>query len=187
MIGEYKGTVSNKVVIALLQAYHDLLDFDGMRSILKEAEMRELIPIREINAKEKISFFKFKKIISAQNMLLYCATDLLYQIGLKFSFYLFPFGEGFEYIIKQIDKLIKTDWIVEIVEKRRNFFKVKVRNCVFCSEIGVDCSLFYGFLVDSLRKSLPSNYEISYKVKGEHLAPNESGHNNFTIILSINP
>ncbi|MGV9173159.1 MAG: hypothetical protein ACOC35_11405, partial [Promethearchaeia archaeon] len=165
MIGDYKGTVSNKVLIALLQAYHDLLDFDGMKSILKEAEMPELTDIRKIDPKQTVSFFKFKKIISAQNMLLYCAHDLLFQIGIKFSFYLFPFGEGFEYIIKQIDKMIDTNWDVKILEKKKNSFTVQVRNCIFCSGTGVDCSLFYGFLVDSLQKSLPNNYQVEYRVK----------------------
>lgn len=186
MIGEYKGKVSNRVVIALLQAYQDLLDFDGMKSILKEAELPELIEIRKINPKKKMSFFSFKKIISAQNMLLYCASDLLFQIGVKFSFYLFPFGEGFEYIIKQIDKLIKTNWQVKITEKNQKSINLKVKNCVFCSEMGVDCSFFYGFLVNSLQKSLPNSYDVTYRIKGNHLNPEEPKHNTFHIILHIN-
>ena len=42
MIGDYKGFVKNKVIVALLHAYHDMLDYDGMKSILKEAEMIQI-------------------------------------------------------------------------------------------------------------------------------------------------
>lgn len=39
MISGHKGKeeVRNRVITALLQAYHDTLDYDGMRSILREA------------------------------------------------------------------------------------------------------------------------------------------------------
>jgi len=47
MIGDYKGSVKNRVIIALLQAYHDILDYDGMKSILREAGMIHLKDIRE--------------------------------------------------------------------------------------------------------------------------------------------
>ena len=42
MIGDYKGTVKNRVITALLQSYLDNLDYDGMKSILREAELIEL-------------------------------------------------------------------------------------------------------------------------------------------------
>ena len=49
MIGEYRGEVKYKVVTALLQAYHDVLDFDGMKSILREAEMLYIKNITDEN------------------------------------------------------------------------------------------------------------------------------------------
>ncbi|MCK4371298.1 MAG: hypothetical protein KAW03_09535, partial [Candidatus Lokiarchaeota archaeon] len=103
MIGDYKGTVKNKVVVALLQAYHDILDYDGMKSILREAEMMYIKDIRDENPNDSIDFFSFKKIISAQNCLLYDSSILLFEIGKKFSFYLFPFGISFAEIIDEIN------------------------------------------------------------------------------------
>ncbi len=95
IIGEYRGTVKNRVLTALLQSYMDNLDYDGMKSILKEAGLLELKNIQELDPDGEIDFFSFKKIITAQNCLLYDSTDLLSQIGRKFSFYLFPFGKVF--------------------------------------------------------------------------------------------
>ncbi|GAF94711.1 unnamed protein product, partial [marine sediment metagenome] len=89
MIGEYRGEVKYRVVTALLQAYHDVLDFDGMKSILREAEMLHIKNIREENQDFYLDLFSFKKIISAQNCLLFDSSMLLFEIGKKFSFYLF--------------------------------------------------------------------------------------------------
>ncbi|KKN15438.1 hypothetical protein LCGC14_0986140, partial [marine sediment metagenome] len=67
MIGEFKGEVKYKVITALLQAYQDVLDYDGMKSILKEAEMLHLKNIRDEDPNQSLDFFSFKKIIAAQN------------------------------------------------------------------------------------------------------------------------
>ena len=61
MIGDYKGEVKYKVITALLQAYHDILDYDGMKSILKEAEMLHLKNIRDEDQNQYLDFFSFKK------------------------------------------------------------------------------------------------------------------------------
>jgi hypothetical protein len=93
IIGEYRGIVKNRVLTALLQSFLDNLDYDGMKSILREAELLELKDIRDADPDGVVDFFSFKKIIAAQNCLLYDSTKLLYEIGRKFSFYLFPFAE----------------------------------------------------------------------------------------------
>jgi hypothetical protein len=183
IIGEYRGTVKNRVLTALLQSYMDSLDYDGMKSILKEAELLELKDIRDVDPDGEIDFFSFKKIISAQNCLLYDSTELLSEIGRKFSFYLFPFGKVFEEVVDEINKLILTNWQVKIVENRAETVIIRVDKCIFCSEIGVSCELFKGFLIHSLEKSLSSNYcVIPVETKENISNPN---HNSFILKLRI--
>ena len=183
MIGDYKGFVKNKVVIALLHAYHDILDYDGMKSILREAEMMQIKDIGDEDPNDTLDFFSFKKIISAQNSLLYDSSKLLYEIGKKLSFYLFPFGLKFEEIIKAINSYIITDWKVEILDNNENEITIQVNRCIFCSEIGVPCDLFIGFLVHSLQKSLPSEQTVIFKNEKEDV--NNPTHNSFTVKLKI--
>ncbi len=183
MIGEYKGEVKNKVITALLTAYHEILDYDGLKSILNEANMLHLKDIKNINPAESIDFFSFKKVISAQNILLFDSNSLLRMIGEKFSFYLFPFGKNFEEIIREINELIKADWKVEIASKSHDEIKVRVHKCVFCSEIGVSCDLFKGFLVHSLEKTLQSGMMvITIEEKENIMDPN---HSSFVLTLKI--
>ena len=181
MIGEYRGMVKNKVITALLQSYLDNLDYDGMKSILREAELLELKDMRDVDPNGEIDFFSFKKLIAAQNCLLYDSNDLLYEIGRKFAFYLFPYGKDFEEIIKEINELIVTDWKVSLVDCTEHFVVIKVDKCVFCSEIGVSCHLFKGFLVNSLEKTLPTDFKvIILGTKEDILDPN---HNTFLLKL----
>ena len=183
IIGEYRGTVKNRVLTALLQSYMDNLDYDGMKSILKEAGLLELKDIRKVDPEGEIDFFSFKKIISAQNCLLYDSTDLLSEIGRKFSFYLFPFGKVFEEIVEELNKMIVTDWYVKIVENRAESIIIRVDKCIFCSEIGVSCELFKSFLIHSLEKSLPSDYRVVSHETKENI--NNPNHNSFILKLRI--
>ncbi|TFF89337.1 MAG: hypothetical protein EU548_07640 [Promethearchaeota archaeon] len=183
MIGEYKGEVNNRVVTALLQAYLDVLDYDGMKSILKEAEMLHIKDIRDVDPEGTLGFFSFKKIIAAQNCLLFESTQLLFEIGRKFSFYLFPFGKNFEESVAAINNLIQTDWEVKVSEKNENQFKVRIDNCIFCSETGVSCDLFIGFLVHSLEKTLTTQEKIVYG--GQKIDLSKRDHNSFTLTLNI--
>ncbi|MFX1457450.1 MAG: hypothetical protein ACFFDB_18945 [Promethearchaeota archaeon] len=183
MIGEYKGEVKYKVVTALLQAYQDVLDFDGMKSILREAEMLHIKNIREENQDQYLDLFSFKKIISAQNCLLYDSSMLLFEIGKKFSFYLFPYGKNFDEIIHEINSSIVTDWKVNIIENKDDLKIVSVQKCLFCSEIGVPCDMFKGFLVHSLEKSLPSDVNVSYYAERENL--DDPDHNTFILHMKI--
>ena len=183
IIGEYRGTVKNRVLTALLQSYMDNLDYDGMKSILKEAGLLELKDIREVDPEGEIDFFSFKKIISAQNCLLFDSTELLSEIGRKFSFYLFPYGKVFEEIVEEINNLIVTDWKVKIVENRAESVIIRVDKCIFCSEIGISCELFKSFLIHSLEKSLPSDFcVVPYETKENINNPN---HNSFVLKLRI--
>ena len=183
MIGGYKGEVKYKVITALLQAYHDILDYDGMKSILREAEMLYLKNIREEDQDQTLDLFSFKKIISAQNCLLYDSSMLLFEIGKKFSFYLFPFGKNFEEIVQEINTAIIAGWKVEILENCEDLITILVQKCIFCSEIGVPCDMFKGFLVHSLEKSLTSDYEVLHY--GDKEDANDPDHNTFILKLKI--
>ena len=183
MIGDYKGEVKYTVVTALLQAYHDILDYDGMKSILREAEMLNLKNIREKNQNQMLDLFSFKKIISAQNCLLYDSSMLLFEIGKKFSFYLFPYGKDFKEIVQEINTAIVADWKVEILEYSEDLITIFVQKCIFCSEIGVPCEMFKGFLIHSLEKSLSSNYRIIHY--GDRKDLNDPDHNTFVLKLKI--
>ena len=168
---------------ALLLAYHDVLDYDGLKSILKEANMLFLKDIKNINPDETLDFFSFKKIIAAQNILLYMSNNILKAIGRKFSFYLFPFGKDFDEIVSELNDLIKTDWRVEVIYRTEEQIVVRVEKCVFCSEKGVPCELIKGFLVHSLEKTLPSNIQVVSS--GEKTNVNDPSHNSFDMKLMI--
>ncbi len=183
MIRDYKGFVKNKVVIALLQAYHDILDYDGMKSILKEAGMIHIKDVRDKDPNDTLDFFSFKKIIVAQNCLLCDSPDLLFEIGKKFSFYLFPYGKKFEEIIDEITSSITADWKVSIIRNNENEIFISVEQCIFCSEIGVPCDLFKGFLFNSLQKSLPSEHKVIYDRDNDDIKNPQ--HNNFIVKLRI--
>ncbi len=183
IIGEYRGTVKNRVLTALLHSYMDNLDYDGMKSILKEAGLLELKNIRDEDPEGEIDFFSFKKIISAQNCLLYDSTHLLSEIGRKFSFYLFPFGKNFREIVEEINYLIVTNWQVKIVEYSPETVIIRVDKCFFCSEIGVYCELFKSFLIHSLEKSLTSDYCVIPIETKENI--NNPNHNSFILKLRI--
>jgi predicted hydrocarbon binding protein len=183
MIGDFKGEVKYKVVTALLQAYQDILDYDGLKSILKEAEMLHLKNIKYEDQNQNLDFFSFKKIISAQNCLLYESSKLLFEIGKKLSFYLFPYGISFDEIINEINSLIDTEWKVEILENLQKEISVKVHRCIFCSEVGVPCDMFKGFLVHSLEKSLPSDYKVLHYTDTEKVY--DPDHNTFILKLKI--
>ena len=179
MIGDYKGVVKNRVLTALLQAYLDVLDYDGLKSVLNEAGLIHLKNYRDVDPNENLDFFSFKKIISAQNCLLYHSNDLLFEIGKKFSFYLFPFGKKFEEVVKEINELIQTDWSVQIIEKNKKVITVKVEKCIFCSEIGISCDLFIGFLMHSLEKTLPLDKRVFFSTEKKDI--NEPAHNSFVV------
>ena len=168
---------------ALLLAYHDVLDYDGLKSILKEANMLFLKDIKNINPDDTLDFFSFKKIIAAQNILLYMSENILKAIGRKFSFYLFPFGKDFDEIVREINDLIKTDWKVEILNRTEEQIDVRVEKCIFCSEIGDPCDLMKGFLIHSLEKTLPSNIKVTSRLIRVNI--NDSKHNSFDMKLIL--
>ena len=187
IIGAYRGTVKNRVVTALLQSYLDILDYDGMKSILREAELLDLKDIRDVDPEGEIDFFSFKKLIAAQNCLLYDSSQILFALGKKFSFYLFPYGKNFEEVVMELNHLIKTNWNIEILDKSTDHMTneietitLEINNCIFCSEVGVPCNFIIGFLVHSLEKSLPSNREITYSGLKD---PHDPSHSSFILKL----
>ena len=145
--------------------------------------MLYLKDIKNIKPEETIDFFSFKKIISAQNVLLFMSENLLKAIGRKFSFYLFPFGKNFDEIITELNELINADWNVEIIYRTEEEIVVRVERCIFCSEIGVPCDLIRGFIVHSLEKTLPSNIQVLSR--GEKTDLQDPNHNSFDLKLRL--
>lgn len=69
------------------------------------------------------------------------------------------------------------------MENRAETVIIRVDKCIFCSEIGVSCELFKSFLIQSLEKSLPSNFcVVPYETKENINNPN---HNSFVLKLRI--
>ena len=141
-----------------------------MKSVLKEAEMLSVKDAKKVDPNGTIDFYSFKKLIIAQNCLLYGCYKLLYSLGMKLAFYLYPYGKSFKDVVEEISELIKTDWDVQIVDQGVNSVTVEIQNCIFCYEIGVPCQLFIGFLVQSLKKSLPDNRRVIYLSDDQYIS-----------------
>ena len=171
--------VMNKVINALLHAYLDILDHDGMKSILNEANMPEIKRKSEDEPENYVSFDLFKKILTAQNVLLYQSELLLFNIGKKFSFYLFPFGKSFEESINELTELIKTDWSVEILKHTYDSIEIRVENCVLYNDFNNTFHLFEGFLVRTLEKTLSTEQQVAYEIV-------DKNKRDFTVKLKIN-
>jgi predicted hydrocarbon binding protein len=152
-----------------LQAYLDILEYDGMKSVLREADMLQIKDNKNVDPNETIDFFSFKKIITAQELLLYGCYRLQYELGKKFAFYLFPWGKPFEEIIREITVLVKTKWAVQIIDQGKTSVTVEIQNCIFCSDVGVPCNFFTGFLVNSLKKAIPDNRRVIYTNEKEEI------------------
>ncbi|MHA1148485.1 MAG: hypothetical protein ACTSR8_09585 [Promethearchaeota archaeon] len=165
IINSPAGNVKNRVISAYLQAFYDLLDYDGMKSILNEAGLLELKDQRDPDPNESIALETLNKIIAAQNCLLYGCDDLLYEIGKKFSFYLFPYGKSLAEILDELKELIQTNWHVKLVKETENEVLIHIQNCIFCSDPEKKADLLIGFLIDSLEKSLPRKKKVFYKGK----------------------
>ena len=140
----------------------DILDYDGMKSVLREADLIDIKDTKNVDPNDTMDFLSFQKIITAQELLLYGCYRLQYEVGKKFAFYLFPWGKPFEEVIQEITELIKTNWSVRILEQGENSVMVEIQNCIFCSEVGIPCNLFTGFLVHSLKKAIPDNRRVIY-------------------------
>ena len=114
---------------------------------------------------------------------MYDSSQLLFEIGKKFSFYLYPYGKDFSEIISDLNHLIQTNWKVAILEDSAETIVVRVDKCVFCSEIGISCDLFKGFLIHSLEKNLSSDYKVIPFSEKENI--NDPNHNSFILKLKI--
>ena len=162
--------VKNKVITALLNAYQDLLDYDGLNSILREAGLLSLKKERDVDPNQFTDLSILNKIITTQSLLLFGANDLLREIGAKFSFYLFPYGESIETIINQLPELISS-MKIEVVNEKTNVesnelvsITFKIINCVFRSDVDQSNDFFIGFLRNCIEKSLKTKKEININV-----------------------
>jgi len=170
--------VMNKVINALLRAYLDILDHDGMKSILDEANMPKIKEQSEKDPDTYVSFDLLERILDAQNLLLFRSDLLLFNIGRKFSFYLFPFGKSFEESMDELTDLIKTDWKVEILSHTHDSIEIKVKNCALYNDYNNTFHLFEGFLVRTLEKTLSTEQHVGYEII-------EKQERDFTVKLQI--
>lgn len=156
------GTIRNKLIIAYLQALYDLLDYDGMKSILKEANLLNIKNYREVNPEGRMNFNIFLRIIEAQNCLLYRCTDLLVELGKKFAFYLFPFGKPISEILADLNELIDMDWNIRVEKQSKEELIVRVENCVFICESEQKYELLIGFILQNLENIYPPSKRFIY-------------------------
>ncbi|MHA1272357.1 MAG: hypothetical protein ACTSQP_21800 [Promethearchaeota archaeon] len=156
------GEIRNKVIIAYLQALYDLLDYDGMKSILKEANLLEIKNYRDVDPEGNTDFRIFQEIIEAQNCLLYGCTDLLIELGKKFAFYLFPFGKPLSEILFELNELVDVDWSITVEKQSEEEIIVKVQNCIFMCESEKKYELLIGFILQNLENVYPPSKRFIY-------------------------
>jgi len=158
----------------MIHAYQDLLDYDGMKSILREAGLLELLKVTSVDPNELIDFNILQKIINAHNFLLFGANELLKEIGRKFSLYLFPYGDNIENYINQLNECIQTDWKAELISistsetNKIENVRIRVRNCVFKSNLSNSYEFSLGLLSQTIEKSIGASKIIDYKVIEEN-------------------
>ena len=160
-----EGAVKYKVVIAYLQALNDLLDYDGMKSILKEAGLSHLKHYTDLDPDQNATIETLHDIIAAQKCLLYGCEDLVFELGKKMAFYLFPYGKSFSDIVHKMHELILSDWKLMILENAPDTVRIKIKNSLFCSENGAKKDLMTGFIIKSLEKSFPSGKNVLLTAK----------------------
>jgi len=127
--------VQNIVINALLESLYDILDRDGMVSILRAAGLTELMDT-QLNPREFSDYAVFKRIIDAMNELLQFSEEIAYAIGRKFAIYSDPSGTGIVAIIQHLKEWIRTDWDIQIIQEdfAPKRIVIQVTNCPFCKE-----------------------------------------------------
>jgi hypothetical protein len=100
--------INNNVLNALLEAFYDILDLDGKRSILMLAHLPGLMDTK-LPTNGTTNWEIFEKILEAMRMLLQYSDKILFQIGRKFSIYLDPYGSSFDEFIMKLNT-----WLDEV-------------------------------------------------------------------------
>lgn len=169
-------TISNKVINALLEALHDVLDKDGKLSVIRFSGLQysdERLPSNGYS-----QYSDFKKLINAMNILMQFSTTAQFEIGRKFSFYLHPFGTKIEQFIDMLEEFINDDISISIENSKPVHITIDIKKCPFCSRNsdisekgkmnipisnnrdGIDCQFVAGAIYEIVKNSLDSNKKI---------------------------
>ena len=95
--------IQNAIINALLEAFNDILDYDGKRSILIFAKLEHWID-EKLPPTGTTSLKDFEKLIKAMRILLQYSENILFEIGRKFSIYLDPSGTSFKDFIVMLNR-----------------------------------------------------------------------------------
>ncbi|MHA1340786.1 MAG: hypothetical protein ACTSRZ_12205 [Promethearchaeota archaeon] len=162
----YISYVKNSLIKALLEALFDVLDADGVNSILKFANIE--IDKDNLDPEGETPTEVFNSIIEAINTLLLYSNKVLYEVGRKFAFYIAPFGADLEEFYRIFEKNINDKLQIQIENKVENKLKIIVQNCPFChgklitsptmnGAINLDCEFYKGFISETIKKGLAIN------------------------------
>lgn len=160
-----KIEVKNIIVRALLEALYDVLDIDGVNSILKYAN------INKNNFKEP-PIEILNKLIESMNILLYNSNKVLFEIGRKFAFYIAPFGEKIEDFYSTFETNLQRNFKINIIRISENNVIINVINCPFCKgklffplitnvPLNLDCEFYKGFISETIKKGLSINSDFT--------------------------
>jgi hypothetical protein len=147
--------VQNTIINALLEAFNEILDYDGKRSILSYAQLEHWMN-GKLPPSETSSLKDFEKLIKAMRTLLQYSQDILFEIGRKFSIYLDPFGTSFKDFIEMINRYI-SDLEISFKEVSPNVFDVILRWKGENADLMHDPWLLYfyeGALTEGMRKTI---------------------------------
>lgn len=154
-------SVQNVIINALLEAFNDILDYDGKRSILAYARLDRWtdgkLPPNGITPLND-----FIRLIKSMRILLQYSQDILFELGRKFSIYLDPFGSSFKEFIIMINRYIHY-LEISFKEVSSDVFDVSLEWKGESSELLHDPWLTYfyeGALTEGIRKTIGGKLQI---------------------------
>jgi hypothetical protein len=147
--------VNNKVINALLEAFYDVLDLDGKRSILTIAGLETLMETK-LSPNGTSSSKILDKILLAMRNLLQYSDRVLLEIGRKFSVYFDPSGSSFEEFINLLSSQL-FDIEIEVTPLDDSQFTITMQSKGRKMALFIDPWMRYfyqGILQEGLRKSV---------------------------------
>jgi len=147
--------VQNSVINALLEAFYDVLDLDGKRSLLDFAGLSELMDSR-LPPRGTSNWGIFLKLLNAMRTLLQFSDRILFEIGRKFSIYLDPCGSSFPDFIERLNDQFH-ELELHITPHSRSEYEITVSASENRSALFSDTWMHYfyrGVFMEGLRKSI---------------------------------
>ncbi len=157
--------VNNSVINALLEAFYDVLDLDGKRSILAAAGLETLME-NKLPPDEFSSSSLLNKLLFSMRNLLQFSDRVLFEIGRKFSIYFDPSGSSFEEFIALLNNQFH-DIQLSIAKVESDVFEINMQSIESKMSLFTDPWMRYfyqGILEEGLRKSIGG--QISSELTG---------------------